>query len=154
MSTGFTGETWILLLSCPKSWGCFLQGVFFKDAKGKENTSSLAVWSISVQDHQFNHWNYWKFDARVSEEPQRNPFGFVGLCREVHPKLLSGFPPLWKNLSQNFKGSLWMCPPNQLLEPHTLDFPSPFLSPPCLAPCWVNSPPSELPSPFIPLLMS
>lgn len=43
---------------------------------------------------------------------------------------------------------------NQLLEPCVLDITCPFISIPLPAPCWVNSPRSELPSPFIPALMS
>lgn len=38
----------------PKAEDIFLQGVFFKDAKGEGNTLSSAVCSVSIQDHQLN----------------------------------------------------------------------------------------------------
>lgn len=49
-----------------------------------------AVLSVSVRGHQFNQGSYWRFNTRVCEEPEINPFGFVAcVWHRAHPELLT-----------------------------------------------------------------
>lgn len=50
-----------------------------------------AVFSVSMQGHQFNQCSYWKFNTRVCEKPEINPFGFVAyIWYRAYPELLTG----------------------------------------------------------------